>query len=69
MSRKAMIRKVPYTGNGSKGPDTTYVVDLLEGRKLIETRELPGKSLHYAEDVAENWENGIIKIGSANEEV
>lgn len=65
--RTATIRKVPYAGNGSRGPDTTYVVDLIEDQKLIETRELPGKSLYYAEDVAENWENGIIKISGGTE--
>lgn len=42
-------------------PDRMYVVDLYEDNKLVETRKLPGKSLYYAEDVSENWDNGIIK--------
>ena len=62
MTRRAVIRKEMYNGNGSAGPDTTYVVDLYSDNKLVEERPLPGKSIHYAEDVAENWENGLIKI-------
>ena len=38
----------------------TYVVDMFEDGKLVESRELEGKSIRYAEDCAENWENGII---------
>lgn len=48
-NRKAVIRE-----------DTIYVVDLYEDDVFIESRELPGKSIHYAEDVKENWETGII---------
>ena len=39
---------------------TVYVVDMFEDGKLVESRELEGKSIRYAEDCAENWENGII---------
>lgn len=62
MSRKAVIRKEPYFGKGAKGPDMTYVVDLFENNELVESRQLPNKSIYYAEDVAENWESGLIKI-------
>ena len=62
MSRTAKIRKEPYGRNGSRGPDTTFVIDLYEDNTLLESREVPGKSIYYAEDVAENWENGIIKL-------
>ena len=48
-NRKAQIRV-----------EQMYVVDLWENGKLIETRQLPGKSKRYAEDVEENWLNGII---------
>ena len=48
-NRKAVIRE-----------EKIYVVDLFEDDKLVERRELPGKSIHYAQDVAENWETGII---------
>ena len=41
---------------------TMFVVDLFLGGLLMETRDLPGKNKHYANDVAENWENGIIKL-------
>jgi hypothetical protein len=43
-----------------------YVVDLFEGNKLMESRTLLGKSIHYAEDVAENWETGIIKLNKTS---
>lgn len=47
-----------------------YVVDLyeMEGESIFlrETRSLPGKSIYYAEDVKENWENGIIKVSSSD---
>lgn len=66
MSRNAVIRKEPYGGNGSRGPDTTYVIDLFEDGTLMESREVPGKSIYYAEDVAENWENGIIKLETSS---
>lgn len=59
--RTSVIRKQPYVSGGSKGPDICYVVDMYENGKLIETRELPGKSIHYVNDVAENWDKGVIK--------
>ena len=37
-----------------------YVVDLYLDDNLVETRELQGKSIHYARDTAENWVNGIM---------
>lgn len=39
---------------------TVYVVEMYEDGKLVETRPMYGKSIRYAEDCAENWENGII---------
>jgi len=48
--------------SGSDGPDTMYVVDLLENGQVVESRKLPGKSSSYAQDVVENWENGIIQL-------
>lgn len=63
--RSSIIKHVPAFGNnasGSAGPDMMYVVELYRGNKLVETRTLPGKSIHYARDVSENWDNGIIKI-------
>ena len=66
MSRTAKIRKEPYGRNGSRGPDTTYVIDLFEDDPLLESRQVPGKSIYYAEDVAENWENGIIKLETSS---
>ena len=65
MSRTASIRKAPMIGDnvsGSSGPDTMYVVDLMENGQVVETRTLPGKSESYARDVAENWESGLIQL-------
>jgi len=59
MSRSANIRKIHKT---VADDEEMYVVDLFENGKLIQTRELPGKSVYYAEDVAENWNNGIIQL-------
>jgi len=49
--RKAIIREVK-----------TYIVDLYEENTLLEERTLYGKSKRYAEDCAENWENGIFNV-------
>ena len=59
MSRRAVIRK-EY---GAVSDDVeTYVVDLFEDNKLVQTRALPDKSIHYAQDVVENWESGLIQL-------
>lgn len=62
--RTALIRKEAVNGEqrDSGGPDTMFVVDLLENGQVVETRRLPGKSITYAVDVVENWENGIIQL-------
>ena len=65
MSRTSSIRKEPALGSntsGSGGPDTMYVVDLIENGRVVESRKLPGKSKSYADDVAENWESGLIQL-------
>jgi len=65
VSRTSSIRKEPALGSnesGSNGPDTMYVVDLIENGRVVESRRLPGKSKSYANDVAENWESGIIQL-------
>ena len=65
MSRTSSIRKEAVSGNnssGSGGPDTMFVVDLIENGKVVESRKLPGKSKYYAEDVAANWESGLIQL-------
>lgn len=63
--RTSSIRKVPNIGaneSGSSGPDSMYVVDLIENGTVVESRKLPGKSQSYANDVCENWENGLIQL-------
>ncbi len=42
--------------------ETHYVVKMYDGDTLIEERPIVGHSKRYAEDCAENWENGVIKI-------
>ena len=37
-----------------------YVVKMYVGDELAEERPMYGKSKRYAEDCAENWENGVI---------
>ena len=50
--RKAEIRE-----------ETHYVVDMYdENNILVESRPIVGHRRRYAEDCAENWEIGIIKI-------
>jgi len=64
-NRTAIIRKETCLGDnvsGSAGPDSMFVVDLLENGQVVETRKLPGKSRAYAQDVVENWETGIIQL-------
>jgi hypothetical protein len=59
MSRTAKIRQAYRTVTDD---ENYYVVDLYEDGRLVQIRELPGKSIHYAEDVVENWETGIIQL-------
>ena len=40
--------------------ETHYVVKMYVGDVLAEERPVYGKSRRYAEDCAENWDNGII---------
>ena len=65
MSRSSSIRKEGNVGandSGSSGPDSLYVVDLIENGRVVESRKLPGKSISYAQDLAENWESGLIQL-------
>lgn len=70
-SRSSIIKSVTAIGSnesGSNGPDQVYVVELYSDNILVETRKLPGKNIHYARDVAENWESGIIKLEGEHEQ-
>jgi len=55
-NRESVIRQVQGDG------ESVYCVDLYENGKLVQTRELTGKNEHYAKDLAENWETGVIKL-------
>jgi hypothetical protein len=61
MNRVSAVNTVYTYEEGNAEQITTHHVLMYEDRKLVENRPLPGKSIHYANDVAENWENGIIK--------
>ena len=60
MKKSSVIRKVPFFGEGNNGPDTMYVVDMYENERKVGTNEFPGKSIHYAESFARNWNEGIL---------
>lgn len=60
MKKSSVIRKVPCFGDGCNGPDTMYVVDMYENERKVGTNEFPGKSIHYAESFARNWNEGIL---------
>jgi len=64
--RHSAIRKVPFFGNGSNGPDTMYVVDFYEDDKQVGTAEYPGKSIYFVEAAARNWDQGILNANKAN---
>jgi len=40
--------------------DNGYVVYLYINNDLFGTVDVRDKSIHYAEDVVENWQNGIL---------
>ncbi len=42
--------------------DAVFVVEMYLDDQLLESRKRPGKNIYYAEDTAENWETGIIKL-------
>jgi hypothetical protein len=63
--KEAVVRSIPNYSNGSKGPDVTFYVDLYKDKDLFGMVDAKGHSRHYAEDIAENWENGIL--GDDNE--
>ncbi|OUW75538.1 MAG: hypothetical protein CBD74_14230 [Saprospirales bacterium TMED214] len=58
MTRTAEIANVSFIRGNQ---EDMYCVYLYENGDLIEIRPLKGKSIHYAEDVVENWQNGLIK--------
>lgn len=65
MARRSIIKRIITTD--LRKPDLVYEVELYEDGNLVERRQLEGKSLAYAEDVSENWDNGLIKTNSENE--
>jgi hypothetical protein len=61
MTRTSKIISKP-NNSSLKGPDMQFAVELYEDGVLVETRDLPGKSRHYALDVSEKWDTGLITL-------
>lgn len=62
--RTAEIRREPNWVT-SQGPDMLYFVDLFKNNDYFGTVDVSNKSIYYAQDVVENWQNGIL--GEDNE--
>jgi hypothetical protein len=41
--------------------EPTYEVEFFENKQVVGQRSLTHQSVHYAEDLCENWVEGIIK--------
>lgn len=41
-------------------PGTMPVVEMYQDGLLLRTQALPGKNDFYAQDVADNWESGLL---------
>jgi len=59
---ETMKRKIKGTTNRSARiiEQKGFAVEFFEDNVLVETRQLPNKSIAYAEDTAENWVSGLI---------
>ena len=55
------VRTAKITENEHQG-SLIYIVSLYEDDVLVDFRPLVGKSIHYANSLVENWENGILEI-------
>lgn len=49
--------------------DSRIFVDFYKGETLVETMEVTGHSISYAEDMAENYVLGILKIDTEKMEI
>lgn len=58
--RTATIKRIPNLTSGSKGPDTLYVVELYKDDEYVGIIDTTEHSIHYANDVVENWKTGIL---------
>ena len=59
---ETMKRKIKGTTNRTAKilDEKGFAVEFYEDDVLVETRQLPGKSISYAGDTAENWVSGLI---------
>ena len=62
--KSAEIKAVPYSG---KGYGVKYKVKLFKDNVYFGLVDTSTKSYHYAKDVVENWETGIL--GEDNEHI
>lgn len=62
--RKAEIANVSFLRGHEKD---MFCVYLYEDDVLQEVRPLKDKSIYYAHDIVENWENGIIQLGEKHD--
>lgn len=62
--RKAKIHvaNYPLDENFEVDDRQMFTVTLIENDEIVEVRELPGKSRAYADDLAENWETGVLQL-------
>ena len=58
--KTAEIKRVPNLSSGSRGPDTLYFVELYIDNNYVGKIDATKHSIHYANDIVENWENGIL---------
>jgi len=65
--KTAQIKAYPNNDNGSAGPDVRYKVKLFKDKEYFGLVDTSDKSYHYAKDVTENWETGIL--GEDNEHI
>lgn len=65
--KTAEIRRMPNISNDMRGPDTLFFVDLYKNNEYFGTVNTTHKSIRYADDVVENWQNGIL--GEDNEHI
>lgn len=63
--KTAEIRRMQNISDDMRGPDILFFVDLYKNNEYFGTINTTNKSIYYAEDVATNWQQGIL--GEDNE--
>ena len=68
MSKSSIIRTIFNYYSANSVPEKVYTVELFEHGEFRKLITLEDKSIHYAEDIAENWRTGILKLEDTHEE-